>query len=399
MGAFGVVAEYDPFHSGHAYHLAETRRILGENAPAVCVMSGSWTQRGTCALTDKWTRAALALKGGADLVLELPVFWATASAEGFSQGAVSLLKATGVVDTISFGSESGRLEDLRQVANSLEGETYQKTLREELDRGVPFAEARQKAAVQIVGKRAESLRGANDNLAVEYLRAAGEDLTAVAVIRKGVHHNSDSPTDGFASASYLRRVARGKNWAELSRWTGEGTSEVLQEAGIAEMRYVERAFLARLRTMYPEGFAALRDSGTNAGLPERLAKAAGQGRSLEEFYTFAKTRRYTHARIRRLALWAFLGLTEKEFPAYPAYLRVLGFNSRGRVLLREMKERAALPVLTKPAHIKGLGEEARRQFRWECKATDLYGLCFAQAAPCGMDYTSGPVIQADSALD
>ncbi len=395
MRAVGVVAEYDPFHTGHAYHLAETRRRLGENVPAVCVMSGSWTQRGDCALTNKWTRAALALKGGADLVLELPVFWATASAEGFAQGAVSLLKATGVVDAISFGSESGRLEDLRQVANSLEGETYQKALREELDKGFPFAEARQKAALQIVGKKAESLRGPNDNLAVEYLRAAGESLAAVAVTRKGINHNSDSPTGGFASASYLRCMARKGNWAEVSRWTGEGTAETLQKAGIAEMRYVERAFLARLRTMCPEDFAALRDSGANAGLPERLARAAGQGRSLEEFYALAKTRRYAHARIRRLALWAFLDLAERDFPARPAYLRVLGFNSRGQEVLREMKEQAALPVLTKPAHIKGLGEEARRQFQWECRATDLYGLCFAQAAPCGLDYTSGPVILSD----
>ncbi len=398
MRAFGVVAEYDPFHSGHAYHLSETRRLLGENAPAVCVMSGSWTQRGSCALTDKWTRTALALGGGADLVLELPVFWATASAEGFARGAVALLKATGVVDAISFGSESGRLDELRRVAQCLDGEAYQAALREELDSGLSFAEARQRAALRAAGKPAESLRGANDNLAVEYLRAVGEYLTAVVVSRKGVDHDSGSPAGGFASASLVRELARRGDWGGVAQWTPTGTAEILRRAGITDMKHVERAFLARLRAMSPEDLAALPDSGAEEGLPERIVRAAGQAGSLEEFYTLAKTRRYAHARIRRLALRAFLGLTEKEIPACPAYLRVLGFNSRGQALLREMKERAALPILTKTAHIKGLEKEAQRQFQWECKATDLYGLCFAQTAPSGLDYTSGPVILSGDAL-
>ena len=119
MNAVGIVAEYDPFHRGHAYHIAETRRLLGKDRPVVCVMSGSWVQRGECALTDKWTRTALALNGGADLVLELPLPWAISSAEGFARGAVTVLKATGVVEFISFGSESGCIEDLYQVARGL----------------------------------------------------------------------------------------------------------------------------------------------------------------------------------------------------------------------------------------------------------------------------------------
>jgi len=392
MRAFGVVAEYDPFHSGHAYHLSETRRLLGENVPAVCVMSGSWTQRGSCALTDKWTRTALALRGGADLVLELPVVWATASAEGFAQGAVSLLKATGVVDAISFGSESGQLDDLRRVAKCLEGEAYQAALREELNSGISFAEARQRAALRIIGKRAEHLRGANDNLAVEYLRAAGEELPAVAVPRKGVTHDSDSPSESLASASLIRTLARQGDWAGVVQWTPAGTAEALQQAGIADIKYAERAFLARLRTMRPEDFAALPDSGAAAGLPERLAKAAEQAGSLEQFYALAKTRCYTHARIRRLALHAYLNLTAQTIPPCPAYLRVLGFNTRGQELLKEMKEKAALPVLTKPAHIKELGTEPQRQFQQECKATGLYALCFLHPAPCNLDYTTNPVI-------
>lgn len=392
MRAVGIVAEYNPFHTGHAWHIAETRRILGEDRPVVCVMSGSWVQRGECALTDKWTRAALALRGGADLVLELPLPWAVSSAEGFAHGAVSLLKAAGVVDTLSFGSESGQLEALSQVAGGLEGEPYQKALREELDKGYSFADARQRAALKTVGKQAECLRGANDNLAVEYLRAAGDDLNAVAVLRKGVSHDSHTPTEGFASASLVRELARSGEWAGVERWTPAGTAEVLQQAGIADMKYVERAILSRLRAMTAADFAALPDGGAGEGLPDRLVRAAKNASVLEEFYALAKTRRYAHARIRRLALWAFLGLTAAHRPQAPAYLRVLGMNGRGQALLREMKTRAALPILTKSAHVKKLGPEARQLFALECKATDLYGLCFPEVKPGGLDLTTSPVV-------
>jgi len=392
MNAVGIVAEYNPFHAGHAYHMAETRRLLGEDRPIVCAMSGSWVQRGECALTDKWTRAALALRGGADLVLELPLPWAISSAEGFARGA-AVLKATGVVDTLSFGSESGDLEGLRQVARGLEGEAYQAALREELGKGLSFADARQRAALRAIGRQAETLRGANDNLAVEYLRAAGEDLDAVAVVRKGADHDSGAPGEGFASASLVRELARRGDWEGVARWTPAGTAETLQKAGVANMKYVERAFLARLRSMTAGDFAALPDSDGAGGLPERLVRAARRAGSMEEFYAMAKTKRYAHARLRRLALWAFLGLTVADRPAGgPACLRVLGMNGRGQALLHEMGRKAALPVLTKPAHVRKLGEEAQRQFALECKATDLYSLCFDSIRPCGMDYTTGPVI-------
>ena len=125
MATAGIVAEYNPFHRGHAWHIARTRRTLGADTAVICVMSGHWVQRGECALTDKWSRAALALSGGADLVLELPTPWAMASAEAFARGAVGLLAATGVVDVLSFGSETGELAPLRAAAAALDGPDYQ----------------------------------------------------------------------------------------------------------------------------------------------------------------------------------------------------------------------------------------------------------------------------------
>ncbi len=391
MGAVGIIAEYNPFHKGHAYHILETRRRLGEERPIICVMSGSWVQRGECALTDKWTRAALALQGGGDLVLELPLPWAVSSAEGFARGAVEILKATGVVDTLSFGSESGRLEDLKRVAEALEGEEYRIALHKELDKGVSFAVSRQKAARKVAGCQAECLRGANDSLGVEYLRAAEGTLSAVAILRQGGSHDSHCPEGDFASASYLReRLRQGE---DTTRWLGVEEQKMLKRAGLARMENIERAMLSCLRQMKEENFADLPDSGAAAGFPARLVRAAERAESLEQFYALAKTRCYTHARIRRLALWAFLGMTSDNRPASgPSYLRVLGMTDRGKALLREMKASAKLPVLTKPAHIRELGQEAKSLFALECRGTDLFGLCLDKIKPCGMDYTTGPVI-------
>ena len=158
------------------------------------------------------------------------------------------------------------------------------------------------------------------------------------------------------------------------------------------MELIERAMLARLRQMTEADFAALPDSGEGEGLPFRLCRAAQKAGSLEEFYTLAKTRRYAHARIRRLALWAFLGMTQADRPQAPSYLRVLGFNDRGRELLKEMKTAAKLPIITKPAHIRELSPEAQQLFKLECRGTDLFGLCFDTPKPKGLDFLTGPVV-------
>ena len=197
MATAGIVAEYNPFHRGHAWHIARTRRTLGADTAVICVMSGHWVQRGECALTDKWSRAALALSGGADLVLELPTPWAMASAEAFARGAVGLLAATGVVDVLSFGSETGELAPLRAA----------------------------------------------------------------------------------------------------------------------------------------------------------------------------------------------------ERPPAAPYVRVLGLSGRGRELLRRMKETCALPVVVKPAQARALDGDARALFEAEARRTDLFGLCFPTARPCGLEWTRSPVVK------
>ena len=383
METAGIVAEYNPFHRGHAWHIAETRRRLGGDAPVVCVMSGHWVQRGECALADKWLRAALALDRGADLVVELPTPWAMASAESFARGAVSLLAATGVVDVLSFGSETGELAPLEEAAAALDAPDYPERLRAALGRGLSFPAARQEAA------GAACLSAPNNNLGVEYLRslrALGSTIRPLTVPRQGAGHDGPA-AGGFASASELRRLLRAGRGEEAAPyltapWSGE----------LADMQHIERAVLARLRTMGEGDWAALPDGGGAEGLPSRLAKAAREAVSLEDFYARAKTRRYPHARLRRLALAAFLGLRAAERPAAPPYVRVLGLGGRGRALLRRMKETCPLPVIVKPAQARELDGPARTLFESEARYTDLYGLCFPAPRPCGAEWIHSPVV-------
>lgn len=386
MTAVGIVAEYNPFHLGHAWHIAQTRRLLGKDRPVVCVMSGHWVQGADCAVTDKWTRAGLALEGGADLVLELPTPWAMASAEAFARGAVSILAATGVVDTLSFGSECGSTDELCQAAEALDASDFPARLRAALGRGLSFPAARQEAA------NCSCLSTPNNNLGVEYLRALrhlSASMEVVTVSRRGAEHNSSRTVEGFASATQIRRLLRSGQQEEAALLVRPNALD--QMGAISSLSHIERAILAKLRTMDASDWAALPDSGAAEGLPERLVRAARQALSLDEFYSLAKTKRYTHARLRRLALSAFLGVTTDR-PALPPYVRVLGLNSRGQALLKEMKRTCPLPILTKPAQARDLTGPARQLFEAEVRYTDLYGLCFPIPRPCGLEWTSSPVI-------
>lgn len=383
MNIAGIIAEYNPFHGGHARQIDETRRALGPDCGVVCAMSGHWVQRGECAVTDKWTRAATALRGGADLVLELPTPWACASAETFARGGVGVLAATGVVTTLSFGSETGALEPLRAVAECLDSERYREGLRRFLDEGMPFAACRHGAVRELLGVEAAACLGnPNDNLGVEYLRTLPTGMGALAVKRVGGAHDG-APAEGFAPASALRGWLR---QGKLER--AEGFLTEPWQGDIASMEWVERAVLARLRTMSPAEAEALPDGGE--GLAGRLLEAGRAARDLEEVYTLAKTKRYAHARVRRLALWALLGLRAEDRPERVPYLRVLGFNARGREVLREIGGRAAVPIVTKPAHARKLDPEARRLFELEARCTDVYGLCFAEPWPGGREWTTDP---------
>lgn len=392
MHICGIIAEYDPFHTGHARQISMIRQCLGGDCAVVCVMSGNWTQRASPAIAEKHLRARLALLGGADLVLELPLPYAVSSAEWFARGGVSVLVGTGVVTHLCFGSECGELSLLKQAAQCLDSEEYRQALRGFLDQGISFPAARQRAAQQLIGSAADCLRLPNNNLGVEYLRAlkwCGSGITPITVARQGAGHG-ESPRDGFASATFLRRLLREGRLEDAQPYLIPCEADLLYTASFSNVQFAERAILYRLRQMTAEEFAALPDCGE--GLSNRLVRAIRRGTSLDEVLTLAKTKRYPHARLRRLLLWAFLGLMPADRPAAPPYLRVLGMNEIGRALLRQISARGTAPVLTKPAHARRLPDAAKHLFELEARATDLYGFCLPELPPCGTELTRSPVL-------
>lgn len=399
MNIAGITAEYNPFHTGHAYQVSALREQLGRDTAVAAVMSGNWVQQGRPAVTDKWTRTRMALSGGADLVLELPTVWAASSAESFARGAVALMCRSGVVDTLCFGSETGELAPLLAAAECLDSPDYPEQLRKALEGGASFAAARQAAVEALIGPSGAALASPNNNLGVEYLRALRSlhsNIKPVTIRREGAAHNTwDETGEGFRSATQLRQhLARGE-WEAVRPYVPAGNLPLLQSAPLTDPELGERAMLACLRKMRAEDWAKLPDAGAGEGLPQRLERAGQRCHSLDDFFAQAKTRRYAMARLRRMALWAFLGLTAADIPDEPPYLRVLGFNARGREVLKEMKQKAQLPILTKPAHARALDGPGRQLFELEARCTDLYGLFLPQLPPPGQEWTRGPVIDID----
>lgn len=404
MTVAGIIAEYNPFHTGHAYQIARTREALGEETAVAAVMSGNWVQQANCSITDKWTRAKLALMGGVDLVLELPTVWAMSSAESFARGAAEILDATGVVDVLSFGSECGDVDKLRRVAACLDSSAYRVELHRFMDEGMSFAACRQAAVRELLGDEPSGLLSLpNNNLGVEYIRALialKSSIQPMTVQRRGAAHNSISaapaPTQ-FVSATQIRCDLMNGQWERVGQYMVPCGRDLLRNdpAGLSDLRRIERAILARVRTMKASEWAELPDSGSAEGLPQRLERAGRQCASIKEFFDLAKTKRYSHARLRRLTLWAFLGLRSEDRPEHPLYIRVLGFNERGREVLGEMKRRAVLPIITKPAHARELDSAGHKLFELEARCTDLYNLCFEKVGIPGREWLTGPVRMED----
>ncbi len=393
MKVGGIVAEYNPFHHGHAY-LVEQMRSAGVTH-VVAVMSGNFVQRGDAAICDKQARCEMALEGGVDLVLELPLPYAVATAQRFALGAVGTLAALGGVDELCFGSESGDVKALSEVASVLESEAVTSRMRELLDSGEPFAGARQ-AAVSAVGARSEVLRDPNDTLAVEYIRAItqlGADMTPRAICRKGAAHDGQA-VDGIASASVIRQAIIGGDISRVKEWMPSAAFDILQreiEQGRcpADLSRLDAALLVALRKASAQKLADLPD--ISEGLENRLFRASREFGSVEQILSAVKSKRYTHARLRRILLYALLGLTREVYDTPPQYIRLLGMNSRGRELLSNCKP--TLPILARAKDSQQLNDRGAAIFALECAADDLYGLTLPKAQACGTTLTNGIIIK------
>lgn len=387
MSVWGVVCEFNPFHKGHAALLSALRSRGAETI--VCAMSGNFVQRGEPAIASKLARAEMAVRGGADLVLEVPTPWATDTAERFARGGVSVL-AMALCDTIAFGSESGDTAALQKAAAITGAADFPRQVTARMADGTPYAAARQQAA-EALGVAPGLLNRPNDILAVEYLKAAAAeevDITPIAIPRLGASHDGE-PVDGIASASFIRRLlieGNDKAFTFISPYVAEILRREREKGTFpVDITNAERAVLDRLRRMTEADFAAF-DSG-GEGLYRRLHRAAGEAASLNELLESVKTRRYPTARLRRMILRCWLGVAST--PERVPYLRVLAANEAGRRHLRKLRDSGA-PVLTKAADVAALGPEAEALLRQEARCTDLYALCCPQVQRPGNEWRLTP---------
>ncbi len=393
MRICGIVSEYNPFHKGHAYQIAQAKALLGQDCAVVCCMSGDFVQRGDAAILPKHLRAKAAVLEGADLVLELPTPYALRSAEGFADSAVAILLGTGVLTDLSFGAEDADAALLQETAALLlEHQTVQDTLLH-LKTGISYAAARERALYARVREKAEILQKPNNILAVEYCKALLRQEAQVNILpipRAGAGHDQGAEGE-YASASHIRQLLQeGKLHAALP-YLPHGSADILQEAlacgrALPDQSRLENAMLSTLVRLTADDLAALPDA--NEGLDNRLLDAIRKGRSIQDICAQAKTKRYALSRLRRMIFCAYLGVTRQEAQSKPAYARVLAFNDKGRQVLKLARKQAALPLITKPAHAFDLGGHARTIFEREALACDLYHLALPawKDIPWGADW-------------
>lgn len=370
MKIAGVIAEYNPFHSGHAYHLKKTREQTGCDYIAVC-MDGSYTQRGTAACLSKCDRARMALMCGADAVFELPALFAVRTADVFALGGVGVLGGLGV-DVLSFGSEVDDSELLNRLADLRDHEPEEVTaaVRRNLDLGMSHARAWGAAAAEYLNLPPELLNSPNMTLGAEYIRAIRRlnlSMEISPVARRGQYHDADVNAAGFASATAVRAaMTEGRMTDALNSIPPEARS-ILANAGT--MHAPDDLLLHRLRTMSESEIAGLPD--VAEGLERRVKQCAETAATMEGLIETIKCKRYTRARLSRLTAHAMLGLTQELAQAHPVptYARLIGMRADAKPLLAELKKRASLPIVSDPVKLK-----EDEIFKLECRATDLRAL-------------------------
>lgn len=393
MNVLGIIAEYNPFHNGHRY-LIEAARQKHPGAAVVCVMSGHFLQRGEPALVNKWARAEMAVHGGADVVIELPVSFSVRSAYYFARGALGLLAQTGVVTHLLFGSESGCLQELQAIAEflSCEPRDYRDQLKLFLGQGYSYPVARSMALQGYLGNSDRGLQHLlgqpNNILALEYLRVIKEmqlKIEPITIPRLGGFH--DEELHGFASATAIRlALSNRSNRLDLhpvmpapSRTILE--REIIRGAAPVFDTDLEALIFYRLRTMSHRELAEVYE--VNEGLEYRIKDAAIRSTSLPELRQAIKSKRYSMTRINRTLIYALLDITRKKIEQFDErgalYYHILAFSERGQSILQKLRDYSSLPVLSRGHMVKKaasgkFGTAVKEMISLDIIATDLFSL-------------------------
>ena len=393
MKIAGIIAEYDPFHNGHAYQIAKTKDAGAE--AVIAVLGGEFTQRGEPAWCSKYLRTEAALSCGADLVLEMPVPYAVGSAERFAEGGIKILDALRCVDVLSFGSESGDAEKIMDFAALSEREDFIEEYKKALSAGISFPAARQKAAEKLAPELSSVAANPNDTLGAEYckwLLRLGSKIKPSTVKRYGAGHGEAAVLkSGIASATYLRSFSEPEDIFPFVPYkVYELLAKAYREGKLPfSEKKIEPAVLAVLRMMREDDFKKVPDCAAE-GLYHRVFDAVRESSNLPELYENIKTKRYAMSRVKRIVSGAFLGLDDSVLKtAKLPYIRVLGMNDTGAAVLKEAKNSGCnLPISASLAELAKTSETAEYFAMIESRAEDLWQLGLPNPGKCGLAYTT-----------
>lgn len=399
----GIIAEYNPFHNGHLYHINESKKAVNADY-VVTIISGNFVQRGDTSLIDKWSKAEMAIKNGADLVIELPLLYSISSAENFAEGGIKMLNSFNIVDYISFGSELCDVNILNEFADVLfhEPKEFVSVLNHELSKGFSYPKARENALLMYLNdirKYANILSSPNNILAIEYLKALKKyksSIIPVSINRNKVDYNSTEIVDGFASATAIRKIAMTNDVWSLRQAMPKSSFDIMYEClrsgkTVSSLARFEKEIIYNLRRMAISEIANLPD--VTEGLEYSIKNAANCCNTIDELINIVKSKRYTTTRLKRILVYCLLGITKKDMQdskKVTPYVRVLGFNEKGKELLSGISH--ANPKLEIVTSVKKYLETSNNRFlrnmlEKDIFATDIYTLGYDYDSSSNLDYT------------
>lgn len=400
----GIIGEYNPFHNGHLYHISETKKQTGARY-IVCVISGNFVQRGNTSIINKWAKAKMALENGADLVIELPTIYSISSAENFADGAIRILNSLKVVDTISFGMEANDIAILNNIANVLntEPKEYTTILSHELKKGNSFPKARENALMMYLNdikKYANVLSGSNNILAIEYLKAlkrTKSNIEPIGIKRQKVLYNDEYMVDEFASATAIRKMLITRQFEDIRKVMPKSSYRILGEElkqghYVIDLSKFEKEIIYTLRKMTIEQIRQLPD--VSEGLDSLIKNAADSCNTLEELMNIVKTKRFTQTRIQRILLYALLEIDQKQMnmsKKIDPYIRVLGFNSKGKELISEIikiNPKAQIVTSVKKYMDTSSNKNLKEMLQRDIFASNIYTIGYEMDSWSNLDYTS-----------
>ncbi len=384
----GIIAEYNPFHNGHKYQLEESKRLTGADY-TIAVISGNFVQRGAPALLDKHSRAEMALRCGADLVLEIPAVYAVSSAEYFAAGAVSLLNRLNLVTHLCFGSECGDISLLKQVASVLSDEPEEFTfiLKEFLRMGYSYPNARSAALIQyapVLADNSDIFRSPNNILGIEYIKALlrqKSPIVPVTVKRLGAGYHDPVPETEYCSALAIRQsLGEGKAISCVHAYIPEEVKSLLSQY-LSRKKFVcsndfSSVLYYKLLSEKEYGFEKYLD--VSPALSDRIVKQLNKFVSFDSFCDLLKTKEMTYTRISRCLLHILLNITKEDMAyctelGYTPYARVLGFRKAAAPLLSAIKEKSNIPLITKLADAeKILDADSYIMLKQDIQISQLY---------------------------